>query len=139
MTMTLLTMPLFPYVATFSGQLHFQKSFFFVGSTFSGHLLLQSIQFNTTVTFSEQLFLQNQLLFWSSNFSKQSFLPNSYFFQNNYFFRRSSHFLCSSFGTTTFSEDKLVGVKASAEELLFRSKLFYVVSNVSVQVLFLNS
>ena len=139
MTMPPLTMRLFPYVSTFSGQLHFQKSFFLAGSTFSEQLLLQSIQFDTTVTFSEQLFLQNQLLFWSSNFSKQSFLPNRYFFQNNYFFRPCSHFLCSSFGKTTFSEDNLVGVKTSAEELLFRSKLFYVVSNVSMQLLFLNN
>ena len=54
------------YVATFSGQLYFGRSYFFT--------LFQSNYFDTTVTFSGQLFL-------FSPFSEQSLFRRSYFFR----------------------------------------------------------
>ena len=52
------------YVTTFSGQLYFGRSYFFI--------LFQSNYFDTTVTFSGQLFLQNSCFF--------PLLQNSHFF-----------------------------------------------------------
>ena len=97
---------LLAYVATFSGQLYFGRSYFFT--------LFQSNYFDTTVTFSGQLFLQNsccfllfqnshffagvifseQLLFRSENSIEQPLLENRKFFtavtfRNSYFFRRN--------------------------------------------------
>ena len=93
---------LLAYVATFSGQLYFGRSYFFT--------LFQSNYFDTTVTFSGQLFLQNsccfllfqnshffagvifseQLLFRSENSTEQLLLDNRRFFaaftfRNSYF------------------------------------------------------
>ena len=54
---------LLAYVATFSGQLYFGRSYFFT--------LFQRNYFDTTVTFLQQLFLQNScflLLFENSHF-----------------------------------------------------------------------
>ena len=97
---------LLAYVATFSGQLYFGRSYFFT--------LFQSNYFDTTVTFSGQLFLQNsccfllfqnshffagvifseQLLFRSETSTEQTLLENKKFFTavtflNSYFFRRN--------------------------------------------------
>ena len=72
---------LLAYVATFSGQLYFGRSYFFT--------LFQSNYFDTTVTFSGQLFLQNScffLLFQNSYLLYQLPFQKSYFF-TTYFFR----------------------------------------------------
>ena len=80
------------YVATFSGQLYFGKSYFFT--------LFQSNYVDTTVTFSGQIFLQNSccfLLFQNSHFfagvifSKQLSFSERNFVQSRRFLRiRSS-------------------------------------------------
>ena len=97
---------LLAYVATFSGQLYFGRSYFFT--------LFQSNYFDTTVTFSEQLFFQNsccfllflnshfftgvifseQLLFRSETCTKQALFENKKFltavtFRNTYFIMRN--------------------------------------------------
>ena len=97
---------LLAYVATFSGQLYFGRSYFFT--------LFQSNYFDTTVTFSGQLFLQNsccfllfqnshffagvifseQLLFRSETSTEQALFENKKFFteitfRNSYFIRRN--------------------------------------------------
>ena len=94
---------LLAYVATFSGQLYFGKSYFLT--------LFQSNYFDTTDTFSGQLLLQKrccfllfqnshfftgvifseQLLFWSEISTEQPLLENRKFFtavtfRNSYFF-----------------------------------------------------
>ena len=68
---------LLTYVATFSGQLYFGRSYF---------TLFQSNYFDTAVTFSGQLFLQNSCCF--SPFSEQSFFRSSYFFRIASFLER---------------------------------------------------
>ena len=54
------------YLATFSGQLYFQRSYFFT--------FLQSKYFDTTVTFSEQLSLQSSCFLGKLPFQKSLFL-----------------------------------------------------------------
>ena len=91
---------LLAYVATFSGQLYFGRSYF---------TLFQSNYFDTAVTFSRQLFLQNsgffplfqnshffagvifseKLLFWSENSTEQPLLENKKFFTAVTFLRRN--------------------------------------------------
>ena len=97
---------LLAYVATFSGQLNFERSYFFT--------LFQNNYFEITVSFSGQLFLQNscffllsqnchlfagvisskQLLFRRETSTEQTLLENRKFFttvtfRNSYFFRRN--------------------------------------------------
>ena len=61
------------YLATFSEQLYFGKSYFFT--------LFQSNYSDTTVTFSEQLFLQNSCFF--------VLFQNSHSFARVFFFRKN--------------------------------------------------
>ena len=97
---------LLAYVATFSGQLYFGRSYFFT--------LFQSNYFDTAVTFSGQLFLQNScffplfqnshvftgvifseyLLFPSETSTELALFENKKFFtavtcRNSYFIRRN--------------------------------------------------
>ena len=115
----------FAYVATFSGQLYFGRSYLFI--------LFESNYFDTTVTFWGQVFLQNscyfllfrnihffagvifseQLLFRSENSTEQPLLENRKFFTAVTF--RNSYF---------FSEE-LFRIKISKKELLFQSRYFF--------------
>ena len=65
------------YVATFSGQLYFGRSYFFT--------LFQSNYFDTTVTFSEHLFLPQQLLIFLFHFFRTVTFSQELFFQNSFF------------------------------------------------------
>ena len=74
------------YVATFSGQLYFGRSYFFT--------LFQSNYFDTTVTFLGQPHLQKScffLFFRTVTFSQKLFFQNSFFFGAKLL--QSSHFL----------------------------------------------
>ena len=124
---------LLQYVATFSEQFYFWRSYFVT--------LFQGNYFGTTVTFSEQL------LFGEALFSEQSLFSKQLFFQNSYFFRAnllaSSHFLrieSSSgqllFGTATFLAGELFRIKISTEELLFPSRYFCTASTFSEKLHF---
>ena len=62
----------FSFVATFSEQLYFWRSFFFT--------LLQSNYFGTTTTFSEQLFLQNCCFLWGASFFRTVIYSEQLFF-----------------------------------------------------------
>ena len=106
-------------LATFSGQLYFRRSYFFI--------LLQSNYFNTTFTFSEQLCFQGSCLFDELLFQNSHFFA-AIDFQNSYFFRAkllpSSHFLRIGislgkllFGTATFLVEEMLRIKISTEEL----------------------
>ena len=115
-----------PYVATFSGQFYFWRSYF---------ILFQSNYFDTTVTFSDQLFLQGScFFFWGALFSEQSLFSKQLFFQKSYFFGAkllpSSYFLRigSSLGQLLLAEE-LFRIKISTEELPFRSRYFCTASN----------
>ena len=92
------------YVATFSGQLYFGRSYFFT--------LFQSNYFDTTVTFTEQLFFQNSccfLLFQNSHFFTGVIFSEMLLFRRKIL--QSSHFLRIGgslqqllFGTAIFLE-----------------------------------
>ena len=114
---------LLAYVATFSGQLYFERSYFFT--------LFQSNYFDTTVTFSVQLFLQNSCFlyfFKTVTFSQELFFQNSFFFvvkllQSSHFLRIGSSSRQLLFGTVIFSEE-LFRLKISKRELLLWSRYF---------------
>ena len=127
------------YVATFSEQFYFWRSYFFT--------LFQSNYFDTTVTFSEQGFLQSSCFFEELFFQNNHCFRSSYFFQNSYFFRAnrsaSSHFLrieSSSgqllFGTATFLVEEWFRIKISTAELLFPSRYFCTASTFSEKLHF---
>ena len=107
---------LLPYVATFSGQLYFRRSYFFT--------LLQCNYFDTAVTFSEQLFLQSICFFLTSSFFRTVDSSQQFFFsfQKSYFFRakllpNSYHLRIGSslgnllVGTATFLAKELFRIK----------------------------
>ena len=71
------------YVATFSGQLYFGRSYFLT--------LFQSNYFDTAVTFSGQLFLQNSCFF--PLFQNSPFFTGVAFFRIASFSERNLHFL----------------------------------------------
>ena len=115
---------LLAYVATFSGLLHFRRSYSFT--------VLHSNCFDTTVTFSEMLFLQSICFFLRGSFLRTFRI----FFQNSYFFRAkllpSSHFLRmgSSLGQLLFRAATLLAkelfkIKISTEELVFWKVLLH--------------
>ena len=93
---------LLAYVATFSRQLYFGRSYFFT--------LFQSNYFDATVTFSVQLFLQNSCFFFffrTVTFSQELFFQNSFFFgvkllQSSHFLRIGSSLWQLLFGTVIF-------------------------------------
>ena len=64
---------LLTYLATFSGQFYFWRSYFFI--------LPPSNYFDTTVTISKQLLLQSCYFFEELPFPEQSPLGSSYFFR----------------------------------------------------------
>ena len=124
---------LLAYVATFSGQFYFWRSYFFT--------LFQSNYFDITVTFSEQLFLQNSCFLLRSTFFR-TVIFSQLFFQNSFFFRakilQSSHSLRIGsflgqllFGTTIFLAEELFRIKISTEELIFQSRYFSTASPFS--------
>ena len=128
-----MTISLLPYVATFSEQCYFWRSYFFT--------LFQSNYFDTIVIFQGSCFFQE--LFFQNN----HFFRSSYFFRNSYFFRVTllarSHFLrieSSSgqllFGTATFLAEKLFRIKIPTEELLFPSRYFCTASTFSEKLQF---
>ena len=107
-------------VATFSGQLYFWRSYFFTlfqsdyfdtAVTFSEQLCFQSscffLLFFTTVTYSQQLFFQNSFFFRVT------------ILQSSHFLRIRSPLWQLLFGTTVFS---LFRIKISKKELLFQSR-----------------
>ena len=109
----------FAYVATFSGQLYFGRSYFFT--------LFQSNYFDTTVTFSGQLFFRTAAFFpffRTVTFSQELFFQNSFFFGAKIL--QHSHFLRigSSLRQLFFSE-KLFRIKISKKELLFQNRYFF--------------
>ena len=93
---------LLAYVATFSGQLYFGRSYFFT--------LFQSNYFDTTVTFSGQLFLQNSCFF--------PLFQNSHFFAGAIF---SEQLLCRS---ETSTEQALFENKKFFMAVTFRNSYF---------------
>ena len=118
---------LLPYIATFSEQFYFWRSFFFT--------LFQSNYFDTTFTFSEQLFLQSSCFFEELLFQNNHFFLKQLSFQNSYFFKvklvANSHLLrieSSSgqllFRSATFLAEELFRIKMSTEELFFRRRYF---------------
>ena len=130
---------LLQYVATFSEQFYFWRSYFVT--------LFQGNYFGTTVTFSEQLLLQTSCFSEGLFFSEQSLFSKQLFFQNSYFFRAnllaSSHFLrieSSSwqllFGAANFLVGELFRIKISTEELLLPSRYFCTASTFSEKLHF---
>ena len=132
---------LLEYVATFSGQIYFCRSYFFT--------LFQSNYFDTTVTFSGQLFLQNSccfLLFQSSRFfagviflekllpqrensTEQPLLENRKFFtavtfRDSYFFRRNCLGL-SYIKSASFSKQVLLHNINLFRKVTFWKKLIF--------------
>ena len=98
-----ITIFLLAYVATFSGQLYFGRSYFFT--------LFQSNYFDTTVTFSGKLFFITAAFFSffrTVTFSQELFFQNSFFFgakllQSSHFLRIGSSLRQLLFGTAIFS------------------------------------
>ena len=103
----------FAYVATFSGQLYFGRSYFFT--------LFQSNYFDTTVTFSGQLFLQNSCCFL--------LFQNSHFFAGVIF---SEQLLFQSENST----EQPLRIKISKKELLFQSRYLCTTSTFSEKLHF---
>ena len=64
---------LLAYVATFSGQLYFWRTYFFT--------LLWNNYSDTKVTFLKQLFLPSRYFFWKAPFSEQSLFHSIYCFR----------------------------------------------------------
>ena len=120
---------LLAYVATFSGQLYFGRSYFFT--------LFQSNYFDTTVTFSGQLLLQNSccfLLFQNSHFFTGVIFSEQLLFRGENSieqpFLRIGSLQQLLFGTATFSEE-LFRIKISKKELLFQNRYFCTASTFS--------
>ena len=126
---------LLAYVATFSGQLCFGRSYFFT--------LFQSHYFDTTVNFSGQMFLQNSgcfLLFQNIHFSQELFFQKSLLFgaktlQSSHFLRIGSSLRQLLFGIAIFSQE-LFRIKLCKKELLFQSRYFCTASTFSKRVRF---
>ena len=121
------------YVATFSGQLYFRRSYF---------TLFQSNYFDTTVTFSGQLFLQNSFFF--ALFYEQLLFRRSYFFRIASFLERNFYragffwefevLYGSYFSEQLFYPEELFRIKISKEELIFQSRYFCTVSTFSEKI-----
>ena len=105
---------LLAYVATFSGQLYFRRSYFF-----------------KTVTFSEHL-----LFFWRAPFSEQSILWGSYFFRGKKHHLKTGSSLVAKvlFGTAAFLAKELFRMKISTE--LIRNRYFCKPSTISEELHF---
>ena len=112
------------YVASFSGQLYFDRTYFFT--------LFQSNYFYTTVTFLWQLFLQNRYCFVLFHFFRTVTFSQELFFQNSFFFGvkilQSSHFLRTGsslqqllFGTAVFFSEELFRIKISKKSYFFKA------------------
>ena len=110
---------LLTYVATFSGQLYFWRSYFFT--------LFQSNYSDTAVTFSGQLFLQNSCFF---SFFRTVTFSQELFFQNRFFFKSETSteqplletrkfFTAATFRNSYFFSEELFRIKISKKELLF--------------------
>ena len=132
---------LLAYVATFSGQLYFGRSYFFT--------LFQRNYFDITVTFLEQLFLQNscflllfenshffagvsfseQLLFQSETSTEQPFRKplTAVVFRGSYFFRRNY------LGQRYLKKNYVIKAGTSAQHQPFQK------SNIPDYLLFLES
>ena len=122
-----ITISVLPYVATFSEQFYFWRSYLFT--------LFQSNYFDTTVTFRSMYFFRAAAFLRSSLFLEQSLFSKQLSFQSSYFSRAkhlpSGHFLrieSSSwqllFRTATILAVVLFKIKISTEELLFPSRYF---------------
>ena len=119
---------LLAYLATFSGQLYFRRSYFFVTfrvTALTQELLFQSSYFFRTAAFlrssvfekviSLQLVIYSEyLIFRSETSTEHPLLENGKFFRSVTFW--NSHFLA----------EELRRIKISTEELLFRSRYFCV-------------
>ena len=112
-----MSISLLAYVANFSGQLYFWRSYFFTR--------LQNNYFNATVNFSEQVFLQNSCFFEELLF-QYCYLFAAVNFSESHFFRAklllSSHFLRIEdslgqllFGTGTFLVEDFFRINISTE------------------------
>ena len=109
----------FAYVATFSGQLSFRRSYFFKTVTFSEHLLFLTSSFFRTVNSLRQLF-----------------------FQSSHFFRGKKHHLKTGsslvakvlFGRAAFLAKELFRMKTSTE--LIRNRYFCKPSTISEELHF---
>ena len=116
---------LIAYVATFSGQFYFWRSYFFT--------LFQSDYFGTTVTSSEQLFFQSScffLLFQNSHFFAAVIFSEQLLFQNENsteqpVLENEKFFVAVTFRNSCFS---LFRIKTPKKELLFQGRYFYTVS-----------
>ena len=120
---------LFAYVATFSGQLYFRRSYFFT--------YLQSSYFDTT----EQLLFQSSCFFRASTFFWQLSFQNSYFFRakllpSSHHLRIGSSLGYLLFGTVTFLAKELFRIKICTEELLFWSRYLCTASTISEELHF---
>ena len=112
-----MSISLLAYVANFSGQLYFWRSYFFTR--------LQNNYFNATVNFSEQVFLQSSCFFEELLF-QYCYLCTAVNFSESHFFRAklllSSHFLRIEgslgqllFGAGTFLAEDFFRIKISTE------------------------
>ena len=98
--------PLWVYADTFSGQLHFQRVYFFTVSTSWDQPLLQSnYSPKQHLLFSEELLLQDNYSFGADTFLEQFI---QFIFVNSYFFRRAS-----------FSEQNFYRAATSWERMIF--------------------
>ena len=133
---------LLAYLATFSGQLHFRKSYFFT--------LPQSNYFDTTVNFRGAISSERLLSMRSSDFgtvtsTHQFFLQSFYFFgakllPSNGFFRIGSSLRKLLFGTANFGVKELPKIKITREKLsFFWKKLIFQKRNIPHFLLFQES
>ena len=111
---------LLAYVATFSGQLYFGRSYFFT--------LFQSNYFGTTVTFFGQHRTAAVFSFFRTvTFSQELFFQNSFFFgakilQSSHFLRIGSSLRQLLFGTrTAFFSEELFRIKLYKKSYFFKA------------------